>query len=257
VLQLCGAGDGFVWIPDDPGVKGNFIYMYKSFKKIIITLFIASLFVIPMAGVQGGVQTAASSSTTLYLPLAMNCFPFLPLVNGNFESGSGVGWTEFSTHGYTLIINSGFPGTIKPHGGSWAAWLGGAYSEINYVQQQVTVPCGAPYLDYYRRIASTDPTCGHDFASVLINGSPVDTYNLCNTTNTSGWVPHTVDLSAYVGRTVMLQIRAETDGIINTNSNLFVDDVTFQTTAAASVQSSGGAQNLDNLDSSPRSGSLP
>jgi len=156
------------------------------------------------------------------------------IVNGNFESGSGVGWSEFSTHGWPIVVNSGFPGSVTPHSGAWAAWLGGGDSDISYIQQQVTVSAGAPYLTYFQWIASAD-SCGFDFASVLINGVAVDTYNLCSSQATGGWVTHNVNLSAYAGQSVALQIRVVTDGSLN--SNLFVDDASFAFTASAANDS--------------------
>jgi len=161
-------------------------------------------------------------------------------VNGNFESGS-TGWTKYSTHGFAVIVTS-FPGTVTAHSGSYAAWLGGNYSDISYVQQQVTISSGAPYLVYWHWIASAD-ICGYDFGGVLINGSVVDAYDLCAATNTGGWVTHSVDLSAYAGQSVTLQIRAETDS--SDNSNLFVDDVSLQATASASGPIHGVAPNLN------------
>lgn len=170
---------------------------------------------------------------TAYLPVMMKESPppppTNPLVNPGFESGP-TGWTEYSLNGWPLILNSGFPGGLTPHGGSWAAWLGGDYDEIAYVQQSVTIPAAAPYLSYWHWIASED-ICGFDAGGVLVNGTVVDVYDLCQAQNTNAWVRHTVNLSAYAGQTVALQIRAETDESFN--SNLFVDDVSFQASAAA------------------------
>ena len=165
----------------------------------------------------------------VYLPLIRKDAPPLPaLVNGNFESGV-TGWTEFSTHNWPIIVNSGFPGTVTPHGGSWAAWLGGEYDEISYVQQSVGVPASTPYLAYWHWIASSD-ACGFDYGGVVVNSTVVDVYDLCSSANTGGWVKHVVNLSAYAGQIVTLQIRAETDS--SDNSNLFVDDVAFQSSPA-------------------------
>jgi serine protease len=152
------------------------------------------------------------------------------LKNGNFESGA-TDWTQYSTHGWPVIVTS-FPGGITPHGGSWAAWLGGDDDDISYIQQQVSVPPASYYLAYWHWIASAD-TCGYDLAGVLINGSAVNTYNLCSSADTGGWVKQVVDLGAYAGQSVTLQIRVETDGSLN--SNLFVDDVVFQATATATA----------------------
>jgi hypothetical protein len=173
-----------------------------------------------------------TAQTFVYLPLIRKDAPALPaLVNGSFESGA-TGWAEYSTHGWPIIINSGFPGTVKPHGGSWAAWLGGELDDISYVQQSVGVSAGAPYLAYWHWIASAD-VCGFDYGGVLANGAVVDVYDLCSSANTGGWVKHVVNLSAYAGQVVTLQIRAETDSMYN--SNLFVDDVAFQSSPVAAA----------------------
>lgn len=167
----------------------------------------------------------------VYLPLMTKAVPpppVNPIVNPGFESGA-TGWTQYSTHGWTLILNSGYPTGVTPHGGSWLVWLGGDYDEISYIQQQVTVPASTPYLSYWHWIASQD-SCGYDFGGVLVNGTVVSVYNLCSSQNTGGWVKHVVNLSAYANQSVTLQIRTEMDSSLN--SNLFVDDVAFQATAA-------------------------
>ena len=166
----------------------------------------------------------------VYLPLVARPCVVPSIPNGNFESGA-TAWSQYSTHGWPLIIKSGFPGSVRPHSGSWAVWLGGDYNDISYIQQSLAIPACAPYLSYYHWIASQD-VCGYDFGGVIINGTTVvDVYTLCTSTNTGGWVKHVVNLSAYAGQTVSLQIRAETDGSLN--SNLFVDDVAFQKSATA------------------------
>ncbi|GAB4502478.1 MAG: hypothetical protein Fur0035_20300 [Anaerolineales bacterium] len=176
-------------------------------------------------------QISGGIAYRLFLPFISKPAPpvVASLTNGSFESGSGVGWAEYSTHGWPIVINSGFPG-VTPHSGSWAAWLGGEASDISYIQQQITVSASTPYLSYYHWIASAD-SCGYDFAYVLINGVVVDYYNLCSSANTGGWVKHSINLSAYAEQSVILQIRAETDA--SNNSNLFVDDVAFAASAAA------------------------
>ena len=54
----------------------------------------------------------------------------------------------------------------------------------------------------------------------------VEVYDLCSDNNTGGWVKKVVNLSAYAGQSVEIQIRAECDGSFN--SNLFIDHVAFQ-----------------------------
>lgn len=173
------------------------------------------------------------------------------IVNGDFESGTA-GWTEYSSHGWPIIVTA-FPGSVTARSGSHAAWLGGEYNDISYVQQQVTISPSTPYLVYWHWIASSD-YCGYDFGGVLVNGTVVNQYNLCSSANTNGWVKHSVSLSAYVGQSVTLQIRAETDS--SYNSNLFVDDVSLQASAAASGEIYPVAPNLDAAIAHAKSGIL-
>lgn len=193
------------------------------------------------AGIADAYQALIWSTPTLglevYLPVVVRAAAQAPptnLVNGNFEQ-QALGWTEFSLNGFDLIVNS-FPGTVTPRSGSWAVWLGGADEEISYIAQQVTVSPSTPYLVYYHWIASQD-VCGYDFGGVIVNGATVDVYDLCQDSSTVGWVRHSVNLSSYVGQTVTFQIRAETDSSLN--SNLFVDDVSFQSSALASSPTVG------------------
>jgi hypothetical protein len=150
------------------------------------------------------------------------------IANGDFESGR-TAWFEYSLQGYELIMQAaGLP--VPPHSGNWAVWLGGAYDEVSYIEQQVTVPADRPYLGYYHWIASED-TCGYDFGGVIVSGLTADVYDLCQAENTGGWVKHVVDLRAYAGQSVSLQIRAQTDESLN--SSLFIDNVAFQASATA------------------------
>lgn len=170
------------------------------------------------------------STYHIYLPIALKSQPVTPpstIPNGDFESGH-VSWTEYSSHGYDLILNSFAPTSVTPHGGSWGVWLGGDDLEDSDLSQVVTVPASAPYLGYWHLIGSSDNLCGWDVASVQINGSGVDILDLCTSQNTSGWEKRVVDLSAYSGQTVTLAFHVFTDSV--DSSNWFIDDVAFQAT---------------------------
>ena len=168
--------------------------------------------------------------------------PVNVLVNGNFEQGPGVGWGEYSTHGWPLVMSTAqLPTSVPPHSGSWAVWLGGDYDEVAYIYQQATVPASNPLLTFYYWIDSED-FCGYDFGGVIINNAVVvDLFDLCTSTNTGGWVARTVNLGAYANQSINIQIRAETDNSLN--SNLFVDDVALGLTLLdmASPAGSGAA----------------
>lgn len=192
-----------------------------------------------------GYRSTQGQSYQIYLPLVLRDFAGPPpgsgIVNGGFESGT-TGWTEDSLQGYTIIDNSGFPSGVTPHGGSWMAWLGGIPDEISKIGQQVTISAGAPYLTYYHWIDSVD-SCGLDFGTVHINGTIEDAYDLCTSTDTGGWVKHSVDLSAFAGQSVWLQIGVVTDSSVD--SSLFVDDVSLQASALAPGAGNGIVPNPD------------
>ena len=197
------------------------------------------------AGIVDAYQALTTSFKRVYLPAILNGNNSTggSFVNPDFEDGS-TGWTEFSQRGALPLITSSFPSGVSAHSGSKAVWLGGLTDEINYVEQTVTVPAGSPYLAYWHWIASED-ICGYDFGGVIINGTTVvDTYNLCSSANTNGWQRRVVDLSAYAGQTVAVQIRAETDSTFN--SNLFVDDVSFQSSPTAANPAVSPAATPDN-----------
>jgi serine protease len=175
-----------------------------------------------------------------------------PVVNPGFESGP-TGWTEFSSHGWDVIVNSGFPPGVSPHSGSWAAWLGGDYDDTSYIQQQMTIPPDTAYLRYWHWIASED-SCGWDYGRVVVNGTNVHSYDLCTSQNTNGWVQKVVNLSAYAGQNVTLRLEVETDGSLN--SNLFVDDVAFQASAALAGEALPEGVELGNT-AVPRSAIAP
>jgi hypothetical protein len=186
---------------------------------------------------QVGAPPTPTPAKRAYLPIVSRAPTPTPapppnvIVNPGFEQGRGVGWQEYSAQGWVLIMNSGFPTGVSPHSGQWAAWLGGDDDEISYIRQSVTIPAGASVLSYWAWIASAD-ACGYDFGGVLVNSTVVNQFNLCSSTATGGWVRRTVNLSAYVGQTVALQLRVETDDSLN--SNLFIDDVSL-TNAVADV----------------------
>lgn len=149
--------------------------------------------------------------------------------NAGFESGPEI-WTEYSAHGWDVIINdSDFPGSSSPHNGDWGVWLGGGHNEIALIEQRVTIPASEPYLSYWHWINSED-VCGCDFGVVVVDSSTVvDVYTLCNSSNTGGWERHSVDLSDYIGQSILLQIRVETDSSLL--SSLLVDDVRLRSSA--------------------------
>jgi hypothetical protein len=153
------------------------------------------------------------------------------LINGGFESGPGVGWEEYSLLGLPVVVDTkdlfdpGADIQVTPRTGDWAAWLGGADSELSYIRQLVTVTAPASALGYWHWIQSTD-TCGFDVARILVDGAAVRTYSLCRNTNTGGWIRQTIDLSAYTGQTISLAFAVSTDA--SYVSSLYLDDIALE-----------------------------
>lgn len=169
-----------------------------------------------------------SFSNFVHLPLIMRAAQPTVVVNGGFESGPGVGWTESSAQGWALVVTAA-DAEIPSHGGSWVSWLGGDDNEVAILSQTLTIQPGSAVLSYWYVIGSND-VCGHDYFKVKVNNTDVRTVNLCASTNTGGWVNHKIDLSAYAGQSITLRFYVSTDG--TTSSNAFIDDVSFVTTLA-------------------------
>ncbi len=165
--------------------------------------------------------SALELNQTVYLPLVTKP---IPIKNGDFEAGRDGSWTEDSWWDFQLIYNAaGLPIDVYPHGGSWAAWLGGEDHEIAKLSQTISLS-GVRYLHFWYWIASED-SCNKDYARVFINGTLLLTQTLCLQNDTNGWVPATLDLNSYAGGTVLLEFEVTTDQALN--SNYFLDDVSL------------------------------
>jgi len=184
-----------------------------------------------------------SANYITYAPLVASDWVYLPLVkrgtgvvytlsNGDFEDGRDGSWSEYSSNGWPLILSaSGLPTSVSPHGGNWAAWLGGDDDETAILSQYVTIPSNATTLNYWYWSGSED-YCGYDHAYVRFGSTTLKTYNLCTSSNTGGWISQQINVTSWQEQTVELRFVAETDWSLN--SNFFLDDVSISTTAAAS-----------------------
>jgi hypothetical protein len=181
-----------------------------------------------------GLWVPKSSAGQMFLPLILNtCSVAIP--NGDFEQGR-VLWIESSLHplaDYPMIVDQNYLNTyasgVTAHGGNWVGWLCGVDNEVSSIKQQLIVPAACPNLTYWHWIDSEADRGVHYGKVVLTQGNGpevvVDSYDLCIDENTYGWVRHDVDLSAYAGQSVLLEIRAECQS--TDFSSLFLDDVSF------------------------------
>ncbi|MBI3733771.1 MAG: peptidoglycan DD-metalloendopeptidase family protein [Chloroflexi bacterium] len=154
------------------------------------------------------------------------------LVNGNFESGSAVGWAQYSSGGYQLIPY--LPGYT--HSGDYFAFLGAFNNLSENISQTTTLPADAASINYsywWQMTTQEYPSADYDYLRVQIQtldglGNVITTGDLYTVTNrsTAGqWVFQSHDLSAYSGWTIRLIFSDTTDGSAPTN--FYVDDVSL------------------------------
>jgi hypothetical protein len=190
-------------------------------RRIIITgmLFVLMTSAMPVFGQ----NIPQNGGIPLFLPVVMNSYSAPALINGDFEAGH-TGWVEYSLNQWDIILE--FP-TLDPHTGSWAAWLGGDYGEVAYIEQIVKIPLDKPVLSYWYVIASEVSVCNADFARILIDDAQVYEIALCksNSNPFEIYAQNTLNLSTYKGKQVHLQFRVETGP--ETFSNWFLDDISF------------------------------
>jgi hypothetical protein len=146
------------------------------------------------------------------------------IVNGDFEQGQYVGWSEYSSNGYDVVVPYTPGPGVPPHSGTWIAWLGDDYNEIAALSQNFTVPpYGVVRLWYW---SGSEDACGYDYGTVKINSTIVYVWNLCYSTNTYGWTSVQIDISSYQGQMANLIIGVTTDDSLL--SGLLIDDVSVE-----------------------------
>jgi len=146
--------------------------------------------------------------------------------NNGFESGTA-SWTQTSG-----VINS--DATEPAHTGSWKAWLDGYGSvHTDYVRQQISIPAASTKatLDFFMHIdtAETTTTTAYDTLSAQVidpTGKYVTLATWSNLDASTGYIEHTLDLSAYIGQTIWINFYGTENA---TNQTSFViDDVSVK-----------------------------
>ncbi|MHB0987875.1 MAG: hypothetical protein ACYC3P_04315 [Bellilinea sp.] len=166
-----------------------------------------------------------------------NYVPPDPILNGGFESGH-VAWVESSLHPIELIMDAAAGLSVTPHNGSWAVWLGGVDDEVASITQSVTIPVGRSILHYWFASGSTDQ-CNKDYFKIFVGGTLHFSETLCDTTETNAWVHRTLDLTAYAGTAQTIEFYIETDSLAY--SNVFLDDISFETSTALASSAVNGS----------------
>jgi hypothetical protein len=155
--------------------------------------------------------------TGLLSAAAAAAAPVELITNGGFETGSFVGWTPSTTIGTpycsTWIINACNFGA--PTEGSSAAWNGfdGSGPGVYRLDQTVTIPAGPATLtwdDYawasllFATLPRTAEVQIRDASGVTVLATPHSFTAPAGTLTDTGWVSHSVDVSAFAGQTVQI-----------------------------------------------------
>jgi hypothetical protein len=155
------------------------------------------------------------------------------LANGGFEAGSEP-WISFTTGQDPLIYASsddGYDG-VTPRSGQRLGWLGGVASEVNRLSQTVSLPAGASAVTFAGalRIQILEQHALVDFlrVSLVSDGQRLAVLEFDNGDATADWFELTgpvVDVTAYAGRTLTLELESEIGA--GPGTNFFLDDLTL------------------------------
>ncbi|MGB8645443.1 MAG: M20/M25/M40 family metallo-hydrolase [Anaerolineae bacterium] len=146
------------------------------------------------------------------------------VVNPGFESGPGVGWTEYSSGGYDIID------TTRPHTGSYSAYECDYNGCTEYVEQTIKVPSNAKLTYWWYMTSSEGTTTAYDYLRVRVystSGTLLATLRTWSNMNVRGvWSQDTASLSAYAGKTVKLRFLGKTNS--SRPSAFWIDDVSVK-----------------------------
>jgi hypothetical protein len=154
------------------------------------------------------------------------------LVNGGFENGPGVGWTESFSHGQELITAE------LPHTGQFSADECGINQCTDWIQQQITIPSNGrlTYWWYMTTQESGSPNGSpdrdreRDFLKVQVfstTGQLLATVKQHGNRDTRNrWTMDSISLGAGAGRMVLLRFTTTTDS--ERPTEFYIDDVSVQ-----------------------------
>ena len=147
------------------------------------------------------------------------------LGNPGFESGAT---TWASTSG---VITNSTGGT--PHSGSYYAWLDGyGSSHTDYAQQSVAIPSAAgATLSFYLYVSTDETTTSTAYdtlkVQVISGGTTTTLATYSNLSHGTSYVQRSLNMSAYVGKTVTVKFLGVEDSSLGTS--FLVDDTSLTT----------------------------
>lgn len=167
--------------------------------------------------------------TIILLPLVIGSVEadLPPIRNGDFELGGNGDWHESWVQVDYIITSWDLP--LTPHSGEWIAWLGGVDNEVNRLSQSIVLPPGqSAYLHFYYQTNSVETACNNDVANLTVNQDVLHTFTLCAPTNTSEWLPVSLDLTSYSGQMTDISFNYQSNASLW--SSVVIDDVSISPT---------------------------
>jgi subtilisin family serine protease len=161
-----------------------------------------------------------------------------PILNGDFEEGQDGSWKEYSSKGWDLIVNAGYPYGVYPHSGDWIAWLGGDNNETSRISQSIKLSPGKPFLHIWIWTYSSD-SGENDYFRLSFNGREKLTLPLSYYGNFEMWREFAFDLSTYESP-VELVVEVTTNN--SYISSVFVDDISMSDNPEANFGTFGDNQ---------------
>lgn len=173
------------------------------------------------------------------------------LPDGDFEQmgANNPHWIEYRDYGNRPIVVTNAPtSTVTPRSGNHFAWLGGAHNLDPSTQNNqsriiygfyIPLPNESPVQLHFwywldsQQAPDYDPLdpgsfiCVDDVVNIWINNYLLEQGQICDAYNTNGWVPITLDITAWAGQQISLEFEMRTnyEGI----SHFFIDDVDITT----------------------------
>ncbi|MEW5988835.1 MAG: alpha-amylase family glycosyl hydrolase [Chloroflexota bacterium] len=195
------------------------------------------LLAVPLAAQWGAilVSQTAPTPTPTFTPTPTPTFTPTPtltptptpaanvVVNGDFESGPGVGWTEYSNSGRELIT------TTRPHTGLYSASECGLNSCTEYVEQTVTIPTNGRLTYWWYMTSQEGATAARDLLRVQLyrpDGTLITTLRTwSNRSPRDAWQQDSINLAAGAGQIVRLRFTTVTNATRPTT--FYIDDATL------------------------------
>lgn len=143
------------------------------------------------------------------------------IINGGFESGPGVGWSESTRNNHEMIDK-----TIS-HTGTYSAHFGGYNNFQDSIEQQIAIPADG-VLTYWWYYASSSSSGGYGSLSINLyqpDGTYIILQSLGFEESSSAWMQENIMLPNLAGQTAKLRYTFSTGENKGDGTNLWVDDI--------------------------------